>query len=137
MQGHLIHWIARLVQQICRFAGHLGTWLNTPVYWGRTASIPPVDALILFPVETNRLACGLAGIVAYKRRRGAPPPNLAALAQQIATLADNDMARCLEAAVDLKQAYLRGDNTVAELAQTVNALKRQETFGVLFRDVAH
>ncbi len=137
MQRQLNHWIARRKAQLGRLGQRLNAWLSTPVYWGGSAANPPAGALILFPVEMNRFACGLAGIVAYKRRAAAPPPDLVQLAQQIATLSANGMAHCLEAAVDLKHAYLQGDQTVAELTRTVNALKRQETFGILFHDAKH
>ena len=137
MQRQLNHWIARRKAQLGRLGQRLNAWLSTPVYWGGSAANPPAGALILFPVEMNRFACGLAGIVAYKRRAAAPPPDLVQLAQQIATLSANGMAHCLEAAVDLKQAYLQGDQNVAQLTRTVNALKRQETFGILFHDAKH
>ncbi len=137
MRRHLIHRVTRLKAQIGRFGRHLDAWLRLPVYWGRAAANPPGGALILFPLEANLFACGLAGIVAYKRHAAAPPPDLTQLAQQIATLAAHGMACCLEASVDLKQAYLQGDENVAELAHTVNALKRQETFGILFRDAQY
>ena len=137
MQRQLNHWIARRKAQLGRLGQRLNAWLSTPVYWGGSAANPPAGALILFPVETNRFACGLAGIVAYKRRAAAPPPDLVQLAQQIATLSANGMAHCLAAAVDLKQAYLQGDQNVAQLTRTVNALKRQETFGILFHDAKH
>ncbi len=129
--------ISFLKKQLGRLGRRLGAMLDTPVYWGRSAATPREGALILFPVETTRLPCGLAGIVAYKRHPATTPPDMAHLAQQIATLTANGMTRCLEAEADLKAAYLKGDRNVEELARAFNALKRQEHFGQLYRDPQH
>ncbi|MBL0716377.1 MAG: SIS domain-containing protein [Desulfosarcina sp.] len=106
-----------------------------PVYWGRTAAPLPAGSLILFPVETTRVACGLAGIVAFKRRPPATDqPDLDKLKQQVAALVQKDMARCLEAEADWKRDYLLGASSVADLTTTVNALKRRESFYAIFSD---
>ncbi len=124
---------------ICILAGILRRlrWLFTlPVYWGRLGTPPPpTGALILFPFEPARLGCGLAGIVAFKSRAGgAKRPDLEALETQIENLMPHGLPHCLEKAIDLDQAYLQGDAAVTALISAVNALKHQETFGILFRE---
>ena len=46
--------------------------LKTPVFWGRSLKNLPQGSLVFFPYRENILCCGLAGMIAYKKRIQAP-----------------------------------------------------------------
>ncbi len=113
-----------LKRTVVRYGQQIAAFFNQPVYWGRPPKPLTADALIFFPVENSRLACGLAGIVAYKRRPlAAAQPELAKLEAQISGMAQNELAHCLADDEDLNQTYLGGDAWVAGVVSAVNSLK--------------
>ena len=134
MRPCLRHLGSDLIRPARRFFQRIQRLFKRPVYWGRPATPPPAGALILFPFEPARLGCGLAGIVAYKRRPAAPPrPELAQLEAQIAALAPSGLVHCFDNNMDLERCYMQGDAEVANLMADVNTLKQQEIFGTLCR----
>ncbi|MDJ0874870.1 MAG: SIS domain-containing protein [Desulfobacterales bacterium] len=136
MRSTLLDGALNLKGRAARFVRRLQQLLMLPVYWGRQGPPLPGGALVLFPFAPNRLGCGLAGIVAFKKRPPAPQqPELDKLEAQIEGLTQNGLAQCQSKAVDLDAAYLQGDPAVAALTATVNALKHQETFCALFLDL--
>jgi glucosamine--fructose-6-phosphate aminotransferase (isomerizing) len=123
--------IAVLIRRLRQFGGR-------PIYWGRHLSQVPPGALVLFPLRTCTLNCGLAGIVSIRRGSGAAPPlpDLAALAQQAEAVAARNYKACLNGA-PLEDAYLGGPNTIAGLLQGANAYKRHGAFRQIMTSADH
>ncbi|MGB8720282.1 MAG: hypothetical protein WCD46_13300, partial [Desulfobacterales bacterium] len=71
---------SKIVSRIARRARRL---LPTGVYWGRSLERVPAGAVVVFPLQTCLLGCGLAGIVALKRPPQTPGegPDLSVLVE--------------------------------------------------------
>ena len=115
----------------CR-ARHLGQtlieWLCMPVHVGRHPGSLPEKGLILFPLEPNRICCGLAGIVAFKTGAAAPAPldldPLARAAEHVAAArlaSDNDPQ-------ELNTGYLGAAAGIDALRTAIQGLKQSEAF---------
>jgi glucosamine--fructose-6-phosphate aminotransferase (isomerizing) len=109
--------------------------LPAGVYWGRPLHRVPAGALVVFPVQTCLLGCGLAGIVALKR-----PPRVPAEDLDLALLAQ--LTETLEKAADGQIGPLTdpapsgpGDGqTVDALWRAAEGLKQGARFYALFTD---
>ncbi len=116
---------AALKGRLCGFA----RLLRAPVFFGRhPASVPP-GAIVLFPLAPNRLGCGIAGIVAFRRAAAPERPDWG----RIGELADAVLAR--EARGPAPDPPI-GEEGIAALSREVLRLRRRSAFLTLFSDPA-
>ncbi len=111
----------------------LGRRLAAPVYFGRSpASVPP-GAMVVFPLRSTVLGCGIAGIVAFKHRPPAAVP-IAQMAAWVERLKANDLDACRTRASDLAETYLGGEACIAELGRIARELRRPEAFNRVYAE---
>jgi glutamine---fructose-6-phosphate transaminase (isomerizing) len=105
------------------------------VYFGRCLSNVPDGSLVILPVRSTLLGCGIAGIVAFKPPR--PAPAAIPLAD-ISTLAQcvrrNGLAGGGFQPGRLAADYLGGEACIESLWRQVQSLKRASTFTRLYGD---
>jgi glucosamine--fructose-6-phosphate aminotransferase (isomerizing) len=113
----------------------LAEMLSAEVHIGRHPGSLSAGSLVFFPVLSNRLCCGLAGIVAFKRKTHAPTgADLDAFERTVAGMASRTLDACDAAGMNLAAAYLGGVETVNELLQSVRGFKQGSRFHDLFCD---
>lgn len=113
----------------------LARLLRAPVYFGRhPASVPP-GAIVLFPLAPNRLGCGIAGIVAFRRAAAPERPDWG----RIEKLADAVLARDVPSRLAGAQSPAPdppGDEEeIAALSREVLRLRRRSAFLTFFSDL--
>ena len=64
-------WIGRMGRSIHQI---LTAASNGHLYIGRAVAKLPLGSIVLFPLDSRTLGCGLAGIVAIQRQKQAPMP---------------------------------------------------------------
>ena len=113
----------------------LNAFLNTPVHFGRHLSRVSEGAIILFPVGTNRLACGLAGMIAVKKSSTVPiQPNLEALNKALAEIFDTGaMPPESNAPLDA-DSHFSGIEGSMGLLHAVRDLRSDDAFFMIYAD---
>ncbi|MGA6924146.1 MAG: SIS domain-containing protein, partial [Desulfosarcina sp.] len=124
------------VQRAFRRMRRLRQWIsNGPaIHWGRHPSSVTGPAVILFPCATNRLCCGLAGIVAVK---GRIDPHTVVNLDALAVLVQTANAAGLEdlpSQSDAAADYLGGQKTLDALLTHIRFFKQDHPFVALFKD---
>ncbi|MGD8971004.1 MAG: glutamine--fructose-6-phosphate aminotransferase, partial [Desulfobacterales bacterium] len=105
------------------------------IYFGRSLARVPAGAVVFFPCRPTLLACGLAGIVAFKQKqKGAQPVELENMARAVATVARHCLAACLGRPGDPADGYLGGD-ALSRLLSAARSLKHRENFCAVYADV--
>ena len=126
---------SKFVAALERAAGRVCRCGMRPVYFGRHVSNVPDGALVVFPVRSTLLGCGIAGIVAFKCPRPspteAPLAQLADLAQRVCRSGPAGDASPPERSV---ADYLGGEACIEALWRQVHALKRANIFTRLCGD---
>ena len=113
-------------------------WGRRPVFWGRHPARVPEDALIFFPVRPTLAACGLAGIVAFKRPRSeAASTGIETLASLLAACETGRLEACLTEGRPFEEAHLGGSAHMHTIKQTADRLKEKTAFYELFSQPAH
>jgi glucosamine--fructose-6-phosphate aminotransferase (isomerizing) len=135
-------WIFRL-QRVWTDALHaftasvlrLGRRLCTPVYFGRSLAGVPTGSLVVFPLRATFLGCGIAGIVAFKRRSSAsetlPVAPLEVLAERVRT---HHFDACRKRGARLADTYLGGGDCIADVGRLARECRRPDAFCALFGD---
>ena len=104
------------------------------IYFGRSLARVPEGALVFCPWRPGFLACGLAGIVAFKQKKtGVPPVDLAEMARAAETVSRRRLADCLAQPGDPAQGYLAG-STLAGLRKAAGGLKNRANFSAVYAD---
>ena len=110
-------------------------YLRSDVYFGREMSNLPYHSIVFFPCRRNIFFCGLAGIVAFKKKKENfkkfDPIFLNNLVQEIERQGFNFFSKDLSA---LYEHYLGGKNCVDLLFRTISGLKGKELFAEIFTD---
>ncbi len=112
-----------------RLGRTLKRWLCMPVYAGRCPGRIAGPGLIFFPVEINRICCGLAGIVAFKA--GTADSGVLDLASLEQAAAHAGAARLATSENPLHKGhlgYLGADAGIEALRRAINGLKRSGAF---------
>jgi glutamine---fructose-6-phosphate transaminase (isomerizing) len=111
--------------------------LLAPVYVGRSPARVPPGSLVLFPLDSTFLACGLAGMVALKKKTDADTAlNLTELAARVETIADQGLAHCRAGGKAWAAGeYLSYARSVQTLFETVQGLKQDAPLFALYADV--
>ncbi len=110
----------------------MARWGHRPVYWGRHLASVPEASIVFFPLQPNRAACGLAGIVAFKGRQGNAPTPLATLADLLALSEAHRLQVCLEKSDPLANRHLGGHDHIRTIKATADQLKEKTAFFALF-----
>ncbi|MFZ0610600.1 MAG: SIS domain-containing protein [Desulfobacterales bacterium] len=104
------------------------------IYFGRSLSGVPAGALVFCPCRPSFLACGLAGIVAFKQKKtGAPPVDLEEMARAAEAVSRRRLADCLALPGDPAQGYLAG-STLDGLRKAASGLKNRANFCAVYAD---
>lgn len=108
-------------------------FLSSPIYLGRTFDAVPGGALVVFPNRPEVLCCGLAGIVAYKKRQSqSVSGDLDRLEQDVRAVAEGNGTLCLARDRSLAECYLGGKDTLNRLLEAVRSYKTQASFFRIF-----
>jgi len=114
----------------------LSRLLTAPIYVGRSPAGVPPGSIVLFPLQQNILACGIAAIVSYKNTGPTKsPPGAAGLDELVKSIArqgcktshKNDFA-------GLNENYLGGKDLIESLWQRIQAFKGEDHFFAVYTD---
>jgi len=111
----------------------LGNWLHRKIYFGRHLSCVPDGAVVFFPIETNRLACGLTGIVSLKSPQSASAvlePSV--LKDKFQVLAQFTISKCDPGEFCSNGNYLGGKTHLTALYEDIQDFKRIQSFQHVF-----
>jgi glucosamine--fructose-6-phosphate aminotransferase (isomerizing) len=107
------------------------------IYVGRSPDSVPHASLIFFPLQPNRLCCGLAGIVTVKKRRADKParPDLSQMNVLTQSIEFEGLTACRQ---DPRFAdrYLGGEDRMNQLLQSIKTLKKDPYFFTVYVDAA-
>ncbi len=105
------------------------------LYFGRHPAAVTGPAIIFFPVDNNRLCCGLAGLIAVK---GASIPETAPEITTLATFVDSAEATGIKAHISqskpIVDTYLGGKGNLDALLSEIRVLKEETAFLSLFKN---
>ncbi len=111
----------------------LNRLLQTGIYIGRSPSTVPAGSIVLFPCRFNTLFCGLAGIVAFKRKKQTGHAvDLASMQLAVDNIENHGFDECYEKNIDLSDNYLCGDSRIEDLLNSARALKENDSFCTVF-----
>ncbi|MCU0559069.1 MAG: SIS domain-containing protein [Desulfobacterales bacterium] len=135
----MIHaWFFRLGSRLQRAAARcreIGRRLAATVYFGRAPATVPPGAIVLFPLRSTLLGCGIAGIVAFNRPAAAAVP-LDRLTAGVEQLKANGLEACRAGGRRLAEAYLGGEECIAAVGQIARELRRPDALGRLYADAS-
>jgi glucosamine--fructose-6-phosphate aminotransferase (isomerizing) len=99
----------------------------------------PASSFVFFPVQPNLTACGLAGIVAFKRPRvDHPSAPIEILTDLLNASEAHGLQTCLkEESEPLADIHLGGHGHIRTIKQTADRLKEKTSFIVLFSQPDH
>ncbi len=104
------------------------------IYFGRSLAGVPAGAIVFFPYRPSLLACGLTGIVTFKRKtKQSPPVDLAEMARTVETVVRHRLAACLAEPGIPADRYL-GGNALTGLLALARGLRIRENFCALYAD---
>ncbi|UCH24155.1 MAG: SIS domain-containing protein [Deltaproteobacteria bacterium] len=93
----------------------------------------PVGSLVFFPLQSNFFCCGLAGIVAFKKKgKTSDAIDTAALDAMAEKIYAHRFQNCIENDYGLESHYLGGSDAIEALHKSVHTLKGKEPFYTLF-----
>ena len=105
---------------------------QTGIYIGRSPFTVPDGSIVFFPCRFNTLFCGLAGIVAFKRKKQTGHAvDLASMQLAVDNIENHGFDECYENNIDLGGNYLCGDSRIEDLLNSVRALKENDSFCVM------
>ena len=106
--------------------------LLRPVYFAKALSRVPPGAVVLFPVRSSVLCCGLSGVVAVKAPSAGQGLDLSVIEAQIDRIRRQGADACRRED-DFFNRYLCGRDAVAELLAAARSLKAEDAsfFGFL------
>ncbi|MCW7753675.1 SIS domain-containing protein [Desulfobotulus sp. H1] len=106
------------------------------VYWGRCLASVPQGALVLFPVSHRVFGCGLAGLIAFKKK---PTPidfdfslqEIEHILQEISKVNIHDLNES-----EIHTAFMGGKDRIHQLAEKVEVFRSEPAMAGLFNDDA-
>ena len=122
---------------LARFAVYMrGLLLNnlpTQICIGKSLARVPERSIVLFPLHLTRLGCGLAGVVAFKKRTPSPATIEAnQLIDCTATIEAHDFRNCRAKELNLTDHYLGGDAQPKILLENIRQWKESDSFYELY-----
>jgi len=123
------YFIKGIWDALCDTADATAQCLNIPVLFGVHTGSVRKTAIVFFPMDPNRLCCGIAGIVSFVRRE-APDgvPDVAALE----ALFDRIEARPFSRRTERKGWTRDPENPIPQLRDAVRTLKEDLPFSYIF-----
>lgn len=103
----------------------------TPVYFGKSLKTIACGSLVFFPCTDVFVCCGLAGIVAYKKKEKAGQNPVSDISNAVLDLKKHSLDNCLAQKWSLDQTYLGGDD-LKKLAANIQNLKNPANFFSLY-----
>jgi glucosamine--fructose-6-phosphate aminotransferase (isomerizing) len=108
-------------------------FLATGIFFAKDLSRVPNGSIVFFPLQQNFLSCGLAGIVAFKKKRKtADTIDTAALNAMAETIQAHRFQNCKENSYDLDRYYLGGKELIKDFLKSAHTLKSKEQFFTIF-----
>ncbi len=118
----------------CALHGNMKSLLEWKVFVGREPVDLPCKSIIIFPLITNALFCGLTGMLVIKKRTEIKNNFLAALLNLSKEIISNDFKKMLCKAISLEN-YLGGLERLGKLEDSILYLKQDTGIGdVLFKN---
>jgi glucosamine--fructose-6-phosphate aminotransferase (isomerizing) len=111
--------------------------LSVKVYFGRNPAGVPPGSVVLFPIQSRVLNCGIAAIVSYKMSgQTKATSSVAALEDLVQSIAIQGCESCQKNDFgDLSASYLGGKELVDSLWQGIQALKGEKQFFDVYADL--
>ena len=102
-------------------------WFEADIFFGKCISDVRSDSIVFFPVLSNILFCGLAGIVSFKKKTSASVD-----IRSLNDLAEKVERHCCLTGIQndyfLDDQYMGGKELIESFAKTVRKLKRDQFF---------
>ena len=113
-----------------RFAPRFERYLFARVYFWSSVSTSPPDSFIFFPLQEAVLHCGLAGIVAFKRKNahGNGKVDLEKLAEMVDRVVENRCPQCRNLNLPLDTHHFGGNGNVEALFKSVTSMRKHDHF---------
>jgi glucosamine--fructose-6-phosphate aminotransferase (isomerizing) len=116
-----------------KLQAHARAFLATGIFFAKDLSRVPNGSIVFFPLQQNFLGCGLAGIVAFKKKRKtADTVDTAALDAMAETIQTHRFQNCKENGYDLDTYYLGGRKLINDFLKSAHTLKSKEQFFTIF-----
>ncbi|MBF0453011.1 MAG: SIS domain-containing protein [Candidatus Magnetomorum sp.] len=112
-------------------------FLKNRVFLGKSLKSVPEGSLVIFPYESNRLSCGLTGLLAYKKIQ---PRSFAveALIQEMETICQHIVQKTIVNVIDqpdtFGKEYLGGKKRIHALWNAARQFKRKTAFSTIFQN---
>jgi len=111
----------------------LDDWLHRRIYFGRHLSRVPDGSVVFFPIDANRLSCGLTGIVSIKTAQSADTDlDTSALQAKFQILSQFTISKCAPGEFCTNGNYLGGKTHLTTLCEDVQQFKRIKAFQHVF-----
>ncbi len=126
--------IAFNIGRFCpKLHAHARAFLAIGIFFAKDLSRVPNGSIVFFPLQQNFLSCGLAGIVAFKKKRKtADTIDTAALNAMAETIQAHRFQNCKEKGYDLDRYYLGGRELIKDFLKSAHTLKSKEQFFTIF-----
>ncbi len=103
------------------------------LYIAKDLSRVPCGSIVFFPLRPNYLCCGLAGIVAFKKKgKTADTVDTTALNTMAETIQTHCFENCKKNGYDLDTHYLGGRQLMDDFLKSAHRLKSKEQFFTIF-----
>lgn len=114
----------------------LRPYLLADVYFGRSVAGLPRGSLVFFPLQSNFLNCGIAGIVAFlNKKSGRIAVDIAEIENMLQHIEDNSCSTCDTGDVRaVAEQYLGGNTAMDSLRHSVQFIKNDEPFCAVYSD---
>ena len=129
--------VRNAVKRITRLAWQgLYRLLKARIYFGRSLEGVPAGSIVLFPLPSSFLCCGIAAIVAYKSGRPTGAPwSVALLEDLVKAVEDQGFLACQQNDFSgLEESYLGGKDIIDSLRQKTQAIKGEAHFFAVYTD---
>ncbi len=109
--------------------------LMLEIYFGRAPKSMTGDCLVLFPYQAGLLCCGLAGIIAFKKKTAAAEHfSLTRLLEAAAALEGQGLAHGPRQAGDIAAKYLGGELGTRDFLKAARLCKQEPAFVKIFQN---
>ncbi len=112
-------------------AGWLEGSFEIRIFFAKNVSRVPGNALVFFPVDPNRLCCGISGIVSFvPKRKAESDPDIKAMENLFARIRSHPLSTQVQKAAPRRDA----ENLRKQLTKAVGTLKQDAPFCSILRD---
>ena len=119
----------RFLRFVCRTAIKIEVGLKADVYFCKHISRVPENSVVFFPIQENRLSCGLTGIVSFKTKKESKNPiDLTFFDGKIQQIESRRFTCCKEGNLTVADDYLGGNECLDSLYEAAQSLKEDNRF---------